>query len=169
MLDTSGFSRRTICFPCQNGEMILGMKLEGFGVGKYNGFGGKFDSEKGDKTIEDTAIRELNEESALIANKSDLKKMAVIDFVFPANQKYNQRVHVYFLPRWMGTPKKTTEMDPKTFSMNALPYDQMWDSDKLWLPQLIDNKSFYAVFYWKEDNDTVDVYNIDYDAVLDDW
>ncbi|MGV8172018.1 MAG: hypothetical protein ACP5OA_04970 [Candidatus Woesearchaeota archaeon] len=31
MLDTSSFSRRTICFPYKDKKILLGMKLEGFG------------------------------------------------------------------------------------------------------------------------------------------
>jgi 8-oxo-dGTP diphosphatase len=171
MLDTSNFSRRTICFPHINGSILLGMKLEGFGAGKYNGFGGKFSTDKGDTIIAHTAIRELNEESGLLAEISDLEKRAVIDFVFPAKPTYNQRVHVYFLPKWKGKPNKTEEMDPKWFSLGEIPYnsDSMWDSDKLWLPQLIAKKSFHATFYWKDDNETVAAYKIDYDAKLEDW
>jgi 8-oxo-dGTP diphosphatase len=169
MLDTKDFSRRTICFPYKDEKIILGMKLEGFGVGKYNGFGGKFDAKKGDKVIEDAAIRELGEESVLIGKISDLEKRAVIDFVFPAKPAYNQRVHVYFLSKWNGNPKRTKEMDPAIFDKNDVPYDKMWDSDKLWLPQLLDGKSFYATFYWEDDNETVAKYSIEYTTKLDDW
>jgi len=145
------------------------MKLEGFGAGKYNGFGGKFDTAKGDKVIEDTAVRELVEESALVAKVSDLEKKAVIDFVFPAKPASNQRVHVYFLAIWDGNPQRTEEMDPQQFSVNDMPYAQMWDSDKLWLPELLQGKKFYARFYWKKDNETVDSYELVLDAQLDDW
>lgn len=145
------------------------MKLEGFGAGKYNGFGGKFDSSKGDKLMVDTGVRELEEESTLIAKPLDLEKRAVIDFVFPAKPSNNQRVHVYFLNKWEGTPKKTMEMNPEWFSESNLPYNKMWDSDRLWLSQLIERKSFHAVFYWKDDNETVAAYKIDYDAKLEDW
>lgn len=169
MVDTTDFSRRTLCFPYMDSHMLLGRKLEGFGLGKYNGFGGKFDKSKSDIVIGDAAVRELLEESTLIADTSDLEKRAVIDFVFPANPRYNQRVHVYFLNKWKGIPQRTKEMHPEWFPISSLPYDKMWDSDRLWLPQLIQKMSFHATFYWKEDNETVDLYKIDYDAKLDDW
>jgi len=38
-------------FPIKKMKYCFGMKLTGFGSGKYNGFGGKIDSLKGDKII----------------------------------------------------------------------------------------------------------------------
>ncbi|MGV8141358.1 MAG: 8-oxo-dGTP diphosphatase [Candidatus Woesearchaeota archaeon] len=169
MVDTNQFSRRTICFPYAGNQILLGFKLKGFGRGKYNGFGGKFDAQKGDNIIEDTAVRELMEESSLKASVSDLEKRAVIDFIFPAKSSYNQRVHVYFLKKFEGNPEMTEEMDPGWFSSHDIPYTKMWDSDKLWLPQLLEGKKFYATFFWKDDNETVAKYSIDYTTKLDEW
>lgn len=153
-------SQRTICFPISHGKILLGMKLKGFGEGKYNGFGGKFDTSKGDKKIEDTAIRELEEESRIEASVSDLEHVAIIDFFFPAKPGFNQRVFVYFLKNWKGTPITTVEMEPKSFVINDVPYNKMWDSDKLWLPSLLEGKKFHARFTWKKDNETVAEYSI---------
>ncbi|MGV8172017.1 MAG: 8-oxo-dGTP diphosphatase [Candidatus Woesearchaeota archaeon] len=119
--------------------------------------------------MEDTAIRELKEESTLVAKASDLEKRAIIDFVFPAKPTYNQRVHIYFLSEWIGEPERTDEMDPKWFSLNAIPYKNMWDSDTLWLPKLLEKEHFHAIFFWKEDNETVDTYTINPAISLDDW
>jgi 8-oxo-dGTP pyrophosphatase MutT (NUDIX family) len=47
-----------------DGEVLLGMKKRGFGVGKFNGFGGKVES---GESVPDAAVRELREESGLIA------------------------------------------------------------------------------------------------------
>jgi 8-oxo-dGTP diphosphatase len=153
-------SQRTICFPISHGEILLGMKLKGFGAGKYNGFGGKFDSAKGDKKIEDTAIRELEEESMIQAGVADLEHVAIIDFFFPEKPAYNQRVFVYLLKNWKGTPTITEEMDPKSFDINDVPYGKMWDSDKLWLPSLLEGKKFIARFIWKKDHETVEEFSI---------
>lgn len=43
-------------------EILLGMKKRGFGVGKWNGFGGKVDP---NETILDGALRELKEEAGI--------------------------------------------------------------------------------------------------------
>jgi ADP-ribose pyrophosphatase YjhB (NUDIX family) len=170
MFDENTASKRTICFPITDDEILLGMKIKGFGAGKYNGFGGKFDSSKGDKTIEDTAVRELREESKLEADVRDLEYVALIDFDFPAKPILNQRVRVYLLKIWKGAPGRTKEMDPKWFSRDNIPYRhpiyKMWDSDRLWLPSLLEGKKFYAKFLWKEDNESVAEYQIKFMDVL---
>ena len=155
MFDENTASKRTICFPVTENDILLGMKLKGFGAGKYNGFGGKFDSSKGDKNMEDTAIRELREESELDADVHNLEYVALIDFDFPARPSFNQRVRVYFLKNWIGTPSTTIEMAPQWFDLAHVPYTKMWDSDKLWLPSLLEGKKFHAKFICGDDNETV--------------
>ena len=167
MFDERTASRRTICFPIKENEVLLGMKLTGFGSGKYNGFGGKFDSLKGDKIIRDTAVRELREESTLDAEVSNLDYVGLIDFDFPAKSAFNQRVRIYFLKTWAGNPSQTEEMAPEWFNMDNIPYSKMWDSDKLWLPSLLEGKKFYAKFVWKDDNETVQEYSIKFVDVLE--
>lgn len=51
----------TLCLLIKDGKILLAMKKRGFGVGRWNGAGGKFDSEK-DKDILGAAIRETKEE-----------------------------------------------------------------------------------------------------------
>ena len=54
-----------------NKEVMLGMKKRGFGQGKYNGFGGKLEP---NETVEEAAVRELEEESGVITEVNSLKK-----------------------------------------------------------------------------------------------
>jgi len=44
----------TLAFVRRHGEILLGYKKRGFGVGKWNGFGGKVET---GETIEDAAKR----------------------------------------------------------------------------------------------------------------
>jgi 8-oxo-dGTP pyrophosphatase MutT (NUDIX family) len=157
MSDFKFSTERTICFLLKDSQIVLGMKKTGFGKGNYNGFGGKLEH---GEAPEEAAARELYEEAGVLASKSDLEKKAVIDFNFPFKTEYSQRVHVYFAGRWFGEPRETVEMKPEYFDMNAIPYGKMWDSDRIWLPQLIAGKKINAFFVWKEDNKTVDTYMI---------
>ena len=59
-------------------ELLLAMKKRGFGVGKWNGVGGKINPVKGDRNIEDTAIRETEEEIGV--KIKDLEKVAILSF-----------------------------------------------------------------------------------------
>ena len=70
-------------------KILLAMKKRGFGEGKWNGVGGKV---KDGESIEEAAIREACEEISVIA--SNLAKVAILDFSFPLNPKWDQTVHV---------------------------------------------------------------------------
>jgi 8-oxo-dGTP pyrophosphatase MutT (NUDIX family) len=142
-------SERTLCFLVRGKEILLTRKLLRLGAGKYNGYGGGLDS---GESPEHAAIRELCEESTVDAKESDLEKRAVIDFFFPHEPHNNQRVHIYFLHDWSGVPDRTEEMDvPQWFSINNLPYDEMWASDKEWWPYLMQGHRIKGYFIWTKD------------------
>ena len=82
-------SRRRRAPNQNNKELLLAMKKRGFGVGKWNGVGGKIDSEKGDRNITDTAIRETEEEIGV--KIKDLEKVAVLSFYFPYKKEWDQK------------------------------------------------------------------------------
>lgn len=151
-------TERTICFLINKDKILLGMKKRGQGSGNYNGFGGGI--EKGE-TPEEGAVREIFEESGLTVLTKDLDKMALIDFHFPYKTEWNQRVHVYFVNSWKGEPTETEEMKPKWFNIKDLPYNNMWESDRHWLPIILGGNKINAFFTWKEDNKSVADYKIE--------
>ena len=132
-------------------ELLLAMKKRGFGTGKWNGVGGKLDSRKGDKNIIETAIRETEEEIGVKIKK--LEKVAVLNFRFPyipEEKEWDQNVHVFLARKWEGTPFETEEMRPEWFNEKEIPFDRMWDDDKLWLPEILKGKKLKADFIFKE-------------------
>lgn len=142
----------TICLLIKNGqedkEILLAMKKRGFGIGKWNGVGGKFDLGKGDKNMTDAAIRETEEEIGV--HIKELEKVALLNFTFPYNSDWNQIVHVFFAHNWEKEPIESEEMSPKWFKISDIPYDKMWDDDKFWLPKILDGKKLKADFIFKE-------------------
>ncbi len=128
-------------------EVLLAMKKRGFGVGKWNGVGGKLDPEKGDKDIVTAAIREAEEEIGV--QVKELEKVAILNFYFPYNQAWNQQVHVFLVKNWQGEPKESEEMLPKWFRDKEIPFKEMWDDDKFWLPHLLNGKKLKANFTFK--------------------
>jgi 8-oxo-dGTP diphosphatase len=138
-------------------ELLLGMKNRGFGSGKYNGFGGKVET---DETIENAAARELHEECGVSVNPGDLTRAARLEFFFPSQPDWNQVVHVYLARRWLGEPVETGEMTPAWFGVQALPYEMMWVDDPYWLPFVLQGEYIEATFTFTDDNETVDTLSI---------
>lgn len=129
-------------------DVCLAMKKRGFGEGRWNGVGGKVD--KSDRTIEDAAIRESEEEIGVIVG--DLKKIAELSFYFPHNPEWDQLVHVYFCENWTGEPKESEEMNPRWFSVEEIPFEKMWPDDEFWLPEVLKDNLLRATFKFGEND-----------------
>ena len=129
-------------------ELLLAMKKRGFGKGKWNGVGGKEDSEKGDINISEAAMRETEEEIGVKIKK--MEKVAVLSFYYPYKKEWNQDVSVFLVKDWQGKPVESEEMIPKWFKINDIPYNEMWDDDKYWLPKILQGKKLKAKFIFKQ-------------------
>lgn len=122
-------------------DIALAMKKRGFGINKWNGVGGKVES---GETIEQAAIRETEEEISVVIK--DISKVAELTFYFSDNPDWNQIVHVYFAENWEGEPVESEEMKPQWYSIDSIPYENMWPDDKFWLPELIKERKLKASF-----------------------
>lgn len=127
----------TLCFavrgePVQ--QVLLGMKKTGFGRGKYNGFGGKLQA---GESVAAAAVRELWEESGLQAAAGDLLPVGSLDFIFPAQPELDHDVHIFLLRNWQNEPQETEEMRPVWVTAAEVPYAEMWQDDRHWLPQVL--------------------------------
>ena len=129
----------TICFFIKDDSILLAMKKRGHGVNKWNGVGGK--AEPGE-TIEQTAIREAQEEIGLTPRK--LKKVAKITFIFPPERDFDHESTAFLCEEWDGEPAETEEMKPQWFAIKDIPYEYMWDSDTRWLPKILQGKLIVA-------------------------
>ncbi|MBW2972136.1 8-oxo-dGTP diphosphatase [Candidatus Woesearchaeota archaeon] len=127
----------TLCYLLRDDEILLGMKKRGFGAGRYNGFGGK--PEDGE-SLEAAAVREFREESGVIIDERDLRKVGEIAFSFPAKPEWDQVVHIYFATEWSGEPRETAEMKPVWCKLAELDYEKMWEVDRHWLPHTIEGR-----------------------------
>ena len=128
-------------------KILLAMKKRGFGVGKWNGVGGKLNI---NETIKEAAIRETHEEIATKIDSEDLVNVAVIDFYFEGKKEFDQQVHVFFTEKWQGDPTESEEMKPEWYSYSNLPFDKMWIDDIHWLPRVISGEKIKAKFVFDE-------------------
>jgi len=127
-------------------DICLAMKKRGFGVNRWNGVGGKM--ETNDKTIEETAKREAQEEIGVCVRK--LNKVAELTFSFPHNRVWDQIVHVYFTETWDCEPIESEEMKPEWFLPSELPFKDMWADDIYWLPEVLKGNLLKAFFEFGE-------------------
>ncbi len=112
---------------------------------KRNGAGGKI--EEGESP-EQWAIRELEEETHIVAQISDLQKVWVIDFTFAARPDWNQRMHIFVIKDCKQEAVETEEMRPQRRDPTALPYNQMREDDQYWLPRVLAGEYVEYVFWF---------------------
>ncbi|XP_067859052.1 oxidized purine nucleoside triphosphate hydrolase [Heptranchias perlo] len=129
-------------------QILLGMKKRGFGVGRWNGFGGKVQP---GETIEEGAKRELWEESSLTAHS--LEKIGQIKFEFVGETELLD-VHIFRTVGYQGEPVESEEMRPQWFDLDKVPFDKMWPDDIIWFPLMLQEKKFKGHFKF-EGHDTI--------------
>ncbi|HTL39354.1 MAG TPA: 8-oxo-dGTP diphosphatase [Methylomirabilota bacterium] len=147
----------TLCLLLKEDQILLAMKKRGFGMGKWNGTGGKVEI---GETIEQAAVRETEEEISVKIDPRDLDHKADWDFYFPHKPEWDLTVRLFLCYKWQGEPIETEEMRPQWFKFSEIPYDQMWDDDKHWLPKVLTGKKFKGQFYFGPDNATVEKFEI---------
>jgi len=136
----------TLLFLLRDDEILLAMKKRGFGAGRWNGVGGKIEP---DETEKQALVRECQEE--IEVTPLDFEKVAVLDFEFP-DGIIDMQGNVYFCTKWRGEPQETEEMAPQWYKTTDIPYDEMWQDDIVWLPQVLKGKKLRARFTFDQDD-----------------
>ncbi len=129
----------TLLFLLRDDEILLAMKKRGYGVGKWNGAGGKADP--GENEIE-AAIRECQEEIGVTPVTPKL--VGKVKFYEKTDPTFGNHAHIFVAHKWRGELAETEEMRPKWFKIKDIPYADMWVDDELWMPLLLAGKSFEA-------------------------
>lgn len=132
----------TLVFPVMEKpiqKILLGQKKQGFGVGKWNGFGGKIED---NETVLECAVRELREEAGLKTQKENLVWAGRIDFIFEEQPNLDHPVDIYLTWEWEGQLVETDEMKPKWFFAHEIPFSSMWEDDIHWIPKMLVGEKF---------------------------
>ncbi|EIW55573.1 uncharacterized protein TRAVEDRAFT_151978 [Trametes versicolor FP-101664 SS1] len=139
-------------------KVLLGLKKRGFGVGLWNGFGGKVDP---GETAAQAAVRELEEEAGITAPLQQCGTLFFVENTMDA--AFN--ISVFCAHEYSGTITESDEMRPEWFSIqeallprtnpltmvdhgdNAkdlppIPLEKMWADDEFWMPAMFGRRHF---------------------------
>lgn len=120
----------TLCFIRKEGRLLLMHKKTGMGKGLVNAPGGRI--EKGE-TPEEGAVRETEEE--VLVTPLGLEKKAELFFQF--TDGYKLKGHVFLANDFRGEPGVTREADPFWVDEDKIPFDNMWEDDRYWIPLML--------------------------------
>ncbi|MEM1248002.1 MAG: 8-oxo-dGTP diphosphatase [Acidobacteriota bacterium] len=125
-------------------RVLLIRKKRGLGAGKINGPGGRVDA---GESIAAGAARELAEE--LLIEPGETRVAGLLRFQFLDG--YSLQVFVFVSDGHRGTPTETDEAQPLWFDEEAVPFDEMWEDDRLWFDFLLREQAFRGRFFFDGD------------------
>ena len=133
----------TLLFVRQGDRVLLIRKKRGHGAGKINAPGGKL--EPGETPLR-CAIRETHEEVGISVRDAELRgRFSFLDLRAPQWFGY-----VFVAREFEGTPHETDEAVPLWYPLDALPFAQMWDDDRFWLPRILEGEKLEGEFLFDD-------------------
>lgn len=148
-----------MCHIKKENKVLLIRKSRGFGKGKWNAPGGKLKEGEDPKR---GAIREVEEETGL--RISALDERGKLTFYFGEKGKPDWIVHVFECLDFEGSTRSGDEGSLKWFHENEIPYEDMWEDDKHWLPLLLSGETFTGHFWFDEEAESLLSFSLDADT-----
>ena len=137
--------RATLVYLLRDDSVLLIRKLRGHGAGKVNAPGGRVET---GESVESCAIREVFEEVGIRVNALALR--ALLRYYDPP-EGFAMAGFAFVSSDFDGTPAHTEEADPFWCSIDAIPYDEMWENDRIWLPRVLQGECLRADFRFCRD------------------
>ncbi len=134
----------TLLFVRRADRVLLIRKKRGLGAGKINGPGGRLDA--GESPMQ-CAIREVQEELCVTPLGVEPRGELAFQFV----DGYALYVHVFSALDCAGEPQETAEAAPLWFTIDDVPFAEMWADDHLWFPYLLSGQPFRGRFLFDGD------------------
>jgi 8-oxo-dGTP diphosphatase len=136
--------RATLLFVIRDGEILLIHKKTGMGAGKINGPGGRI--EAGESAM-DGAVREVREELCV----DPVGTRACGELFFSFTDGYMLHCSVFAADDFTGALCETDEAAPLWVPVSRIPFDRMWEDDRLWIPLMLDGRPFRGYFVFEGD------------------
>lgn len=131
--------RCVITYVEVDGKLLFIEKKRGLGNGYFNAPGGHIEE---DETAVQAAIRETKEETGLDIENPHFR--GILRFHFLDGMR--EIGYVFFADNAKGEMKECDEARPFWQDKDTLPYENMWEDDRLWLPGALEGKRFEANF-----------------------
>ncbi len=144
----------TLVFVIRDGKILLINKKTGLGKGKVNGPGGKVEPGESPRA---GAVRECQEELAITVSELQYCGQHRFQFV----DGYSIHVWVYRTSEYEGIPTESIEAAPLWVPLDEIPFELMWEDDRLWLPMVLRGELFQG--RWVFDGDRM----LDYELTKD--
>lgn len=134
----------TLCHISKDNKLLLIKKAKGLlGEGKWSAVGGKI---KARESVEECTKREVLEETGLKVD--NLKEVGTLTFY--SGRESAWKVYVFIANSFKGNLKSSREGTLKWIKVHEIPYDNMWEDYRFWLPLLLKNKKFEGNFHFDE-------------------
>ena len=134
--------KAVLCFLLRDGEVLLIRKRKGFGAGKINGVGGRV--EPGERP-EEAAVREVFEEVGVRVRS--LEPAGTLEF-YSADSEPDWLIHVFLSRDFEGEPRESEEASPRWYRLGELPFEEMWEDDRVWLRYALSGKRVEGRFWY---------------------
>lgn len=82
--------------------------------------------------------------------------MGTIAFHFIDRPEWDQDMAIYTLYGVSQSPSESDEMRPEWFEIGEIPYSQMWEADKIWVPRVIRGEEIAYSIRFKADGTLID-------------
>jgi len=131
--------RCVITYVEKDGNILFVEKKRGLGTGYFNAPGGHIEE---DETAVEAAIRETKEETGLQIQDPEYRGTLYFDF----EDGMKEIGYVFFANGAWGTLAECEETRPFWIKKDEIPYENMWEDDRLWLPGAMAGRKFHAYF-----------------------
>jgi len=136
--------RTTLCFVFDRAQNLLLMieKKRGQGAGKWNVPGGKIHP---GESAADAAVRETIEETGI--RPLEVIEAGTLEFYFPESESWDNICTVFTAEEFSGALiPENEECSAHWISLDQIPFEKMWDDDRLWVPLLLAGEPFHRIY-----------------------
>lgn len=135
----------SLCVITDGDRILLLKKATGIGEGKWYPTGGKV---KPGEMPKAGVAREVFEETGL--HVTNLRHHGEVTCYFGYGTNPMWVVQIFSTCDFKGSLEESGEGALRWFPINKIPYDEMWEDDRHWLPLLLEGKRFKGEFFYDE-------------------